>query len=96
MTSESNVSLVKVSSHHWIDGNGCLHVEKRIRPIKPKSVDCHLFAEEVSQIGDEVVGQIVNRIADLEDGTYSVHICETSTDYETGYLDDWRLKLVKQ
>jgi hypothetical protein len=58
------------------------------------STGINILEEDVSVIGAAEVIQSIENLHEVEDGLYEVVTCNIKTDWETGYVDDYDLKLV--
>jgi len=67
-------------------------LQKKLVPLKKKSNGYQCLQEDFSN-GEEILRQITNIYA-VEDGIYEVRMCQLERDWETGYLEDWKLELV--
>lgn len=86
--------VVRISTACWHDRRGA-YVKKNIMFQKRLSSgpmrDC--FLEDCSNAGfDQVVERIIN-LDKCKDGLYDVVMCNISTDWETGCIDDWDYRL---
>lgn len=67
---------------------------RTIRVIRRKT-KYDLLHDDCQQVGiQEAIENILN-INSVEDGLYQLLMCNISKDCETGYIDDFNLKLVK-
>lgn len=85
--------VVRIDTTYWHDKNGA-YFKKSLKILKRKSFGYNYLLEECSMSGSyECISRIIG-IDSLPDGVYEVVVCNVSRDYETGYVDDWGLKLV--
>lgn len=86
-------TVVRVVTTSWLDGKG-LHTKRSLNVLKRKSFGQNYLQEECSAIGaEEAVASIIN-LEEVKDGIYEVIVCNVSRDIESGYVDDWDLKLI--
>jgi hypothetical protein len=86
-------TVVRVVTTSWMDSKG-LHTKRSLNVLKRKSFGFNILEGECSSVGAEnAVGNIIN-LQDVLDGIYEVVVCNASRDFETGFVDDWELKLV--
>lgn len=84
--------VVRVRTSSWCDRQG-VHVKKDITFLKRMSKGFNLLREEIANIGTDVVEHIIN-LDQCIDGVYEVVTCNEHRDWETGYVDDYDLRLV--
>lgn len=90
---ESNRTVVRVTTSSWYDGNA-LHQRRSIRTLKRKSTGFNGLDEDCRNVDvDAVIGNI-NNFNEVPDGIYNVVVCNTTRDYETGWVDRWEYELV--
>lgn len=85
-------TVVKIVTSYWHDKNGA-YAKKSLKVLKRKSWGYNILLEECGMNGAEVIGRILN-FNEVNDGIYELIVCNISKDWETGYVDDWDLKLV--
>lgn len=86
------ISVVKVTTEAYQRGDSYL-IGKTLRTLKKKS-NYDFLKDECDGCGVfDALARIVN-LHKVDDGEYLLVTCNECTDYETGYLDDWDLKLV--
>jgi hypothetical protein len=86
-------TVVRVVTTSWMDSKG-LHTKRSLNVLKRKSFGQNYLQEECSAVGaEDAAGNIIN-LQEVKDGIYEVVVCNASRDFETGYVDDWELKLV--
>lgn len=86
--------IVRLTTSYWYDGNG-LYQRKDLKFLKRKCTGYNFIQEDCNMVGaDEVFDKIIN-LDECDDGIYQIISCNESTDWETGYIDDWDYKLVK-
>lgn len=80
--------IIRLSTNEFRQGDRIVF-QKSIRPLKSVS------DLELSDLfdGDDLFDQIEN-IDCCEDGIYELKAVNISTDWQTGYVDDWDLKLL--
>lgn len=88
-----NQTVVRVQTSNYVSG-GRLVTKRTISTLKRKSRGYNELFDLVPEIGaDEVISMIIN-LDEVDDGIYRVIIVNVSTDWETGYIDDYDLKLI--
>jgi hypothetical protein len=90
---EKPVFYVRVSVCYYHDDNG-LHMRKDIRYLKRKSPKGSLtfIQMDASEGGADCA---YKNFKDLDEGIYKVTV-HTTTDWETGYVDDWNYQIEKE
>ena len=85
--------VVRLTTSSWTSKEG-IHTTQSLRFLKRKCIG-HNFVDEDARVGEagDVMGRIIN-LHQCCDGLYDVVICNQSTDYETGYVDDYDYKLI--
>lgn len=85
--------IVKLKTSSWFDRRG-LHSKRSLIFLRRLCKGHNLLEEDCSAIGsDEAIGSIIN-LNSCEDGIYEVISCNEKRDWETGYIDDYDLKLI--
>ncbi len=85
--------VVRLTRSYW-HNNSMLCQKIELRYLKRKCINFNILAEDASNIGaEEVMPRIIN-LDECEDGIYEVVPCNESTDFETGYIDDYDYKLI--
>lgn len=85
--------IVRIRTNAYLS-KGVLTIKRTIRRLARKSTGFNFFNEEIGMVGaDEVAGMIVN-LSSVEDGEYQLVLCDIRTDWETGHVDGYKLKLV--
>lgn len=85
--------IVRIGTEAFKRGDTYLY-GRTLRVLKSKT-DFDAIHEESQNIGvQEALENIVN-LQSVEDGLYSLVMCNLSHDWESGYIDDWNLKLIK-
>jgi len=83
------VCIVAVDREKYIS-QGRLVEKVRVRTLKRLST-FDLLADELSSVGQDI--DIVN-LNEVDTGKYQLITYDHSYDIESGYLDDWKLKLI--
>ncbi len=87
---EDKKIYVRVSTSYYYsrDALNCL---KRISLLKRRSSKeaQYWFSEENAMAGSDGLFKSIININKVEDGIYTLDICNISKDWETGYLDSW-------
>ena len=85
--------IVKLVTSYWNDSRG-LRMRKDIIYLRRRCTHGSNLETDADNCGaQETLGRIVN-LDECEDGVYEVVVCNVSTDFETGYADDWNCRLV--
>jgi hypothetical protein len=91
---QESCEVVKLSNFCYSDSKGCVHVEKRLTPMKRKSYGYQVLQEDIKMIGtSEVISRIIN-LQGFKDGIYSVITCHEKRDWESGYVEEYDYKLI--
>ena len=91
---EHSRGIVRVRTVKWGDTRRGIFQAKQITWLKRLSSGYQCMREDVANIGaDEVLDRITN-LNECRDGIYEAVICNQSTDWETGYVDDYDYKLI--
>jgi len=91
---EENICIVKLVTTAWVNNRG-LHFKKSLIYLKRRCKGFNFLEEDSSYLDDiELVKKIIN-FNDVKDGIYEIISINESTDWETGYIDDYDYKLVK-
>lgn len=89
----SSVCVVRLKTTAWSSNRG-LHVKQDITYLKRKSFGHNILEEEIEcTCPDDAFRSIVN-LHECADGIYEIIVCNVSTDWETGYVDSYDLKLI--
>jgi len=86
-------TVVRVTTSSWMDDRG-LHTKRSLNILKRYSFGHNLLKEECSISGAEDAVRNITNLHDIPDGVYHVVPDNFSRDWETGYIDDWELRLV--
>lgn len=90
---KKNQVVVRINTTYWYDKNGA-YFKKSLKILKRKSFGYNYLLEECRMAGSYDCISRIAGIDSLPDGVYEVVVCDVSRDYETGYVEDWDLKLV--
>jgi hypothetical protein len=91
---EEPIVICRLTTSYWMYSNKKLILKKEISFLKKLSKGCNFILEDVYNIGaEEVIPRIIN-INECKDGVYKLIITNVSTDWETGYVDDYDYKLI--
>lgn len=84
--------VVRLRTSQWRDERG-LHMRQDLTYLKRECGGDNILDRDSRDIGlGEVLDNIVN-LPGLADGLYSVGVCNASTDWETGYVEDYQYRL---
>lgn len=62
--------------------------------LKRLSGEDPYLLHDLDAVGEELVIKSINNLDEVEDGIYSIITTDVKTDWETGYVDDYKYKLV--
>lgn len=86
-------TVVRLRRSWWHDKKGaCQRLELRF--LARSSTGFNLFHDDCCQVGAESALKRIINLEECEDGIYELLSCNTRTDWETGYVDEWDYKLV--
>lgn len=92
---KDNRCVVRLKTTSWADKRG-LHQKKSLTFLRRQCEGFNVLEEDAGAIGaDEVLPRILN-LNECADGIYNVVVCNESRDFETGYINDYDYKLVKE
>lgn len=86
-------TVVRVATSSWHDGKG-MHTKRSLNFLKRKSFGFNILKDECDNIGAGDVAQNIVNLHDVPDGIYELVAINVSRDIESGYVDDWDLKLI--
>lgn len=86
-------TVVRVVTTSWHDGKG-LHTKRSLNLLKRKSFGFEILKEECDNIGADDAARNITNLHEVPDGVYELVAVNVSRDVETGYVDDWDLKLI--
>lgn len=90
---EKALAVVRLRTSTWSDRKG-VHIRRSLTYLRKLCRGFNVLEEDVSNLGaEDAVGQITN-LEECPDGIYEVRVCNQSTDWETGYVDGYDLKLI--
>lgn len=84
--------IVKVTTSACTRGDSLVWA-RSIRTMKRMSEGFDFLRDEISQVGPEIVWNIVNLLK-VEDGIYELVTTNEYTNRETGCIEDWDYKLI--
>lgn len=85
--------VVRLERSHWHDDRGA-YLRIGLRYLKRHGRGCNFLDEDCRMTGaEDVLPRIVN-LHRCEDGVYELISINETTDWETGYVDDWQYKLI--
>jgi len=85
--------IVRLKTSFWKSERG-LHTRQDITFMRKLSFEYQVLEENAANIGAKGVLEKIVNLAECEDGLYEVVTCNPSTDWETGYIDDYDYELV--
>ena len=86
-------TVVRVVTTSWTDKKGA-HTKRSLNILKRKSFGYNALEDECNNIGAQGAMENILNLWEVKDGVYEVIVCNISRDIETGYVDDWDLKLI--
>ena len=86
-------TVVRLKTEVYTSGNR-LVIKRTLSNLKRKSTGFNLLEDEISQAGAEDVYHSIVNLNESEDGIYELVMCNLTTDWETGHVDGWKLKLI--
>lgn len=89
----TNVCVVRVITTAWRTDYG-IHQKKSLMFMRRKSKGLNILEEDASSTEDAHVMRRITNLNSVDDGLYTVAICDEERDFETGYVEDWNYKLV--
>jgi hypothetical protein len=89
--SEETLCVVRLRRTAWYDRRG-VYYKTSLTYLQRKSKGFNFLEEELDVVGAHNV--LITNIDEVNEGVYSVEICNISRDYESGYIDGYDLKLV--
>lgn len=88
-----NITVVRLTRNRFKRSSGAFVEQVELKVIKRKSKGICQFEEDYDAIGSDTLKLIIN-LHEYEDGLYELILCNVSHDYETGYPDSWKYKLI--
>lgn len=67
---------------------------KSVSLLKRLSGEDPYLAHDLDAVGEELVLKAIKNLDEVEDGIYSLITTDVKCDWETGYVDDYKYKLV--
>lgn len=84
--------VVRIRTTAWNDHCG-MYTKKSLSFARRQCEGHNYVEEDLSCIGAEETLQRITNLDACQDGLYEVAICNESTDWETGYVDDYEYEL---
>ena len=87
-----SVCIVRLSTSAWHDKRG-VYLKKSLVFLRRRCKGFPVFEDDCSQ--SEVI-DVLDRVLNIDtvpDGIYKVTPCNITTDFESGYVDDWDYRL---
>ena len=85
--------VVRLTTSFFKSGSRVV-MQKSLNVLKKMSVGFNIMDEDVSMSGVEDFFDNLTNINDCPDGIYLVSTCNESTDWESGFLDDYDYVLI--
>lgn len=90
---EMNSTVVRRKTTTWSDKSGH-HVKITLYVMKSLSEGFLVIEDDVKQIGYAEVWPRVVNLLEVQDGLYQLIIVNESRDFESGYIEDYKFKLI--
>ncbi len=85
--------VVRLRTYAWRDKRG-FYLKKDLSIQKRLSKGYNFFEEDCANVGDlDILSKIIN-LHKVDDGLYKITTCNQTTDWETGYVDDYDYELI--
>lgn len=88
----SNKMIVRLSRSYWHDHNGA-YLKISIKLLKRLSGSDY-FLEDCANAGADCLFPIITNLNQCKDGIYELDTCDEHRDWESGYIDDYKYKLI--
>ena len=88
-----NRCVIRLKTSCWADKNG-VYKKRSLTFLKRKSIGWNVLKDDVDNIGAEEAILAIENLDHSPDGIYEVVVCNLSRDWETGYVDNYDLKLI--
>jgi hypothetical protein len=89
-----NAVYARLRTSYWSDRSG-VYKKMSLVFLRRKCKGVNVVEEDVNDIGsDEVFPRIIN-LNDCDDGIYRIIMIDVRRDWESGYIEDWNYKLIK-
>ena len=62
--------------------------------MRRKSKGLNILEKDANATENDCVMRRITNLNSVDDGLYTVVICDEERDFETGYVEDWNYKLV--
>lgn len=85
--------IIRLKTSSWFDKKG-LHLKRSLTFLRKLCKGYNLLEEDCAVIGAEYTLSSIINLNICEDGIYEVVSCNEKRDLETGYIDDYDLKLI--
>lgn len=91
---KKNESIFRLQTSCWHDQRS-LHVKKSLTRLKRLSPgDYEHILDEAVNIGAYDAIEMITNLSECKDGIYKAVVIDEQIDWETGFVEDWRYKLV--
>lgn len=85
--------IVRLRTTRWSDTRG-LHIKRSLTYLRRQCVGLNGLEEDTNVVGASETFTRITNLDQCADGVYEVVVCNVSRDWESGYVDDWRYKLL--
>jgi hypothetical protein len=90
---KDNRCVVRLTTGAWHNRSGVFQT-RSLKYLRTKGKNVDLLDEECNYMGaSDVLERLIN-FSTSTDGIYQIVTCNHSTDWETGYVDGYDLKLI--
>lgn len=90
---QKNRTVVRLRTTVWSDRKG-VYQQRSLTYLRRLCREYNVLEEDIAVIGAEDALAQVTNLEECPDGIYEVVTCNQTTDWETGYVDDYDFKLV--
>jgi hypothetical protein len=87
-------TIVRLTTSYWANSRGGASFRKDITMMRRLSDKSPWMEEEITMGGVDSFFKSIINLDKCEDGLYKITTCNFSTDWETGYVDGYDLKLI--
>lgn len=87
------VTVVRLTTSAWSDGNGGFHQKKSLTTLKRKSSGHQVFEEDCCNQGVSDAWNLITNIDTAPDGVYYLNMINEKRDWESGNVEEWEYVL---
>jgi hypothetical protein len=85
--------IVRLTTSTWADRRG-LHRKQSVTFMRRQCRGYNILESDAETIGAANVWPSIVNLDECPDGVYLAVICNERRDYDTGYVEDWDLRLI--